>query len=115
MEIRLIDLEPEWLLSKPGDTKVHYRVDRIEEANGIFFVCPLCFERNNHERPGVHGVVCWSCGVSQEVHPRPGRWRFVGTSFHDLTLEACPGKTRSVLLLGEGCGWHGFITNGIVT
>ena len=113
MRIALVDLEPEWLFST-GDPSFYRRVDSLEEANGIFFLCPLCFERNGHNRVGVHGVICWGCDVPQRVAPRPGRWRLQGTGFHDLSLQSCPGKSRSVLLL-DGCRWHGFVTDGWVT
>ena len=65
---------------------------------------------------GTHAVVCWSKsrGVPDKATPGPGRWLMRGTGYADLTLDAEPGKSRSVLLLG-GCAWHGFVTNGDVT
>lgn len=90
-------------------------VDKIEEAQGIEFLCPKCFAANGG-RVGTHAVVCWSSsrGVPDKVAPGPGRWALRGAGYHDLTLDAEPGKSRSVLLLG-GCAWHGFITNGEAT
>ena len=39
-----------------------------------------------------------------------------GTGFADLTLNGDPpGNARSVLLTGDGCAWHGFVTGGEVT
>jgi hypothetical protein len=87
----------------------------IQDAMGIVFLCPLCFVAN-HGVVGTHGVICWSSsrGVPETARPGPGRWRLVGTGFHDLSLMEEPGKSRSVQLLG-GCNWHGFVTNGEVT
>lgn len=86
-------------------------VDSIDEAQGVSFLCPLCYERRG--AVGTHDVVCWSSsrGVPDDAHPGPGRWRLVGTSIDDLTLDAEPGKSRSVALVG-GCAWHGFVTGG---
>lgn len=88
-------------------------VERIEEAQGVRFLCPACFAKN--EGPmGTHSVVCWSRsrGVPEDVGPGPGRWKLDGTSLDDLTLNADPPATaRSVQLL-SGCGWHGHVTNG---
>ena len=87
----------------------------IEDAMGIEFLCPKCFSANNGP-VGTHVVICWSSsrGVPDDATPGPGRWRLVGTGYHDLSLMEEPGKSRSVLLLG-GCAWHGFVTNGEVT
>ena len=90
-------------------------VDKIEQAQGIEFLCPKCFEANGGN-VGTHAVICWSSsrGVPDSASPKPGRWRLVGTGYGDLTLDCEPGKSRSVLLT-SGCAWHGFVTNGEVT
>ncbi len=90
-------------------------VERIEQAQGVKFLCPKCFAANKGP-VGTHAVICWSSsrGVPAKAFPGPGRWRLVGTGFQDLTLDVEPGKSRSVLLIG-GCAWHGFVTNGEVT
>lgn len=90
----------------------YIKVDSIKDAQGVKFLCPLCF-RANGGAPGTHRVICWSktAGAPDKAEPGPGRWRLVGTGLHDLTLDAEPGKSRSVLLNG-GCKWHGFVTNG---
>jgi hypothetical protein len=113
--VRLTELEPEWLrITAPG----HWlKVPTIAQAQGVKFVCPVCWVTNGG-RIGTHSVVCWSRsrGVGDDESPKPGRWMLVGTSFEDLTLDGDPpGAARSVLLTGPGCGWHGFITNGEVT
>jgi len=95
-------------------------VDRIEDAQGVSFLCPLCFAKNGG-KVGTHSVICWSRsrGVPEDAQPGPGRWKLSGTRIDDLTLngDVTPdGKglqSRSVQLLGEGgCKWHGYVTNG---
>jgi len=108
---KLRDLEPKLLRYAAGR---HPCVQSLAEAQGVRFLCPKCFETNGGAA-GTHGVICWSSsrGVPDDAHPRPGRWRLVGTSLDDLSLMEEPGKSRSVLLVG-GCAWHGFVTNGDV-
>jgi hypothetical protein len=137
MELNLTDLKPSFIRHeyKMDTFKVHedgeikevtrpvsliHKVDSIEEAQGIQFLCPVCFTKNGGDK-GTHRVMCWSRsrGTPEEIGPRPGRWTLEGTGYHDLTLNgdnpAVPGGgARSVLLMG-GCGWHGFVTNGKVT
>lgn len=134
MNIPLTDLEPEFMRwekrfegspdiapagGKFGDAYehvVHVPVESIDQAHGVKFLCPLCFERNGGKR-GTHMVICWSrsAGTPEEAVPGPGRWKMEGTGFADLTLNADPpGTMRSVQLLG-GCNWHGFVTGGVVT
>lgn len=98
------------------DHAYHVRVDALAEAQGVRFLCPKCFVANGGSR-GTHSVVCWqgSKGVPPEALPNPGRWKMDGTGLDDLTLNADPpfSSSRSVLLTGPGCGWHGFVTNGV--
>ena len=109
LSFKLIELEPQFL--KRIDDNHFRHVDSIAKADGIMFVCPLCFENNGRQRPGVHSVLCWSPSVPLTTEPGPGRWSLVGTGYEDLSLQA---GSSSILLTGEGCGWHGFIKNGEV-
>lgn len=114
--MRLTELAPQFLrYEKRADGVFLPYVDRIEEAQGISFLCPVCFAKNGGP-VGTHGVICWSSsrGVPDDATPGPGRWRLEGTGYGDLSLMEEPGKSRSVLLMG-GCGWHGFVTAGEVT
>lgn len=114
--MKLTELKPVLITYERTDKGVfQHRVRSIEKAQGVRFLCPKCYEANGGS-VGTHGVVCWSSsrGVPDDAQPGPGRWRLVGTGLNDLTLDAEPGKSRSVLLLG-GCAWHGFVTNGEVT
>lgn len=92
-----------------------HHVESIADAQGVMFLCPLCYAANNGSH-GTHSVICWSRsrGVPEDIAPRPGRWMLRGTSLDDLTLDAEPDQSRSVLLLG-GCAWHGFVTAGDAT
>lgn len=113
--MKLAELEAEFLrYERRGDGHTYLpKAEGIEQAQGVLFLCPKCFERNGGPR-GTHSVICWSSsrGVPDFAEPKPGRWKLVGTGLHDLTLEAeLPGGARSVQLLG-GCEWHGFVTNG---
>lgn len=79
------------------------RVRTLEEAQGIMFLCPRCFEENGGAF-GTHNTICWfrDRGVPDEVMPGPGRWAVAGTSLIDLTLS--PSVNNSC--------WHGFVQHG---
>jgi len=116
--MRLTELEPQFLRyeKQPDGAIVFPYVERIEEAQGIEFLCPKCFAANGGP-VGTHAVICWSRsrGVPEDAEPGPGRWKLDGSGYSDLTLNADPPSgARSVELKG-GCGWHGFITNGEAT
>lgn len=87
----------------------------IESADGICFVCPLCWlalKDSNYDPNvgvrGVHHVLCWRPRVPAGVSPGPGRWDLHGTGLNDVTLVA---GSSSIHLQG-GCGWHGYVRNG---
>ena len=129
MNIRLVDLDPQFMrrelkqvdptvfvdgvLHPSGTAEYWPKVDRLEDAHGIRFLCPKCFEANGGA-VGTHSVICWfEDRVPDDVQLGPGRWKPTGTGFEDLSFV--PGKrSNSVLLIG-GCAWHGFVTNGAVT
>jgi hypothetical protein len=106
-------LDAEFLKYERDGDRVFFReVASLAEANGVVFFCPKCFAANGGP-VGTHSIICWSRsrGVPDDARPS-GRWALDGTSMDDLTLNADPpSSARSVLLL-DGCGWHGFVTNG---
>lgn len=110
MKLQLAELNPQFL--KRIDDNRFREVDAIKDADGVMFVCPLCFEKNGKSDVGVHSVLCWKPSVPQTTEPTPGRWNLIGTGYEDLTLQ---NGSSSILLTGDGCGWHGFIQNGVVT
>lgn len=105
--MKFIELKPQWL---KRDDDSHFRyVSDISEADGVLFLCPVCFQANGGP-VGTHRIMCWQPHVPQTTSPTPGRWAFQGTTFDDLTLVA---GSSSVLLNG-GCNAHFFIRNGEV-
>ncbi len=110
--MRLSELEPEWLCE--GDSRVTMR--RINNATpataqGLLFLCPVCFKKNNGP-VGTHSIIVWfkDRGVAADREPLPERWEATGTSFDDLTLN--PSIDISKNNPGE---WHGCIINGLIT
>lgn len=77
------------------------RVETVREADGVIFRCPIC--------ANGHAVLCWlqGRGVPDDESPGPGRWHATGNTIDDLTLSP------SVHLNSPGCGWHGYVRNGI--
>lgn len=118
--MRLVDLKPIWK-GKPyrADDGALYsdQVDSIDDAGGVQFLCPVCFQKNLKEKgigtKGTHIIRCWTPEVSQDHLPNPGRWNLNGTGFDDLTLTGANGKGASVQLTG-GCHAHFFIKLGVI-
>lgn len=98
-------LEPEFVVR----TEKGYRRCSFAEAEGLWLLCPECWDRNNGP-VGTHGVLCWRPCVPLSVTPGPGRWEFKGTGMDDLTLVA---GSSSVLLQG-GCNAHFYVQGGQV-
>ena len=103
--MRLSELEPTFL-KRTGDL-THRQIHDIREADGIMFLCPVCYKANNGPI-GTHSIICWQPHVPKDVSPKPGRWAFNGTNYEDLTLVA---GSSSILLTG-GCNAHFFIRKG---
>lgn len=115
--MRLTELEPQFLrYDKREDGIFRCPVQRIEDAQGVEFLCPKCFAANGGNI-GTHAVICWSRsrGVPDDAEPGPGRWALHGTGFADLTLNADPPSTARSVQLNGGCAWHGHVTDGEVT
>ncbi len=107
--MRLTELEPIFLrVAERGERAVFKHVSTIEEAHGLRFLCPKCYQANGGPK-GTHSVICWTPQAPLDDKSAGGaRWPMSGTGYLDLTL------TPSIQLLG-GCHWHGFITNGEAT
>lgn len=111
--MKLTDLEPRWVgyisggLWKPGTFK---------EAQGVFFLCPSCFIKNNGP-VGTHALII---PFANRGAPETCCWQASGTDLTDLTLSPSINVhptpvTKDTLpeFVNELCkGWHGFITNG---
>ena len=96
---------------RTGLSTYYITVEKLAEAQGVQVLCPLCFAKNNG-KVGTHAVICWfnNRGVTEDIAPGPGRWNPKGNGLDYLTF--IPPGAVSVLLLGEGCKWHGFVANG---
>lgn len=99
-----------------GPREYSIRVATLTEAQGIRFLCPVCFQENGGP-VGTHGVeVAFDGrGVEPQQGSRnhagaPSRWGVSGTDFDDLTLTPSIDIGR-----GDGCRWHGFVQSGVVT
>lgn len=116
MAHKLRELEAQ--LVRMYDDKGSYEiVEKLEDAQGIDFLCPVCFEKNGGS-VGTHHVLCWFAGrgVPDSLTLGPGRWTPSGTGLDDLTfVPGSPPRPCSVHLAGPGCGWHGYVVNGEAT
>lgn len=81
----------------------HFQCSK-EEAGTVVFFCPLCFFKNGGSE-GTHRV---SVPFRAPFDGKESRWSLEG-DLQDLTLSP------SILMAGPGCGWHGFVSNGMVT
>ena len=90
--------------------RYHPRAYSIEDAEGLSFLCPVCYI-NNKGLIGTHTVICWSLNVSQEWFPTPGRWNLVGTGLSDVSLVT---GSSSVAIQGP-CNAHFWVTQGRIS
>lgn len=84
-------------------------VENLSEAQGINFLCPLCFVKNNGP-VGTHTVSISfeSRGVKDDQGSfnkdgKPVRWNIIGGSGLD-DLQLSPS-----IQIQTGCQWHGYI------
>ena len=104
--MKLTELQPDFLkVVNDHEFKI---VDDIKDADGISFLCPVCYAANGNSSVGTHSVICWQPHVPQTINPQPGRWNFLGTGHEDLELK----NGSSSILLNGGCKAHFFIRNG---
>lgn len=105
--MKLADLEASFLKRTSDDawqTGVPFA-----EADGVMFLCPVCFKANGGP-VGTHSMICWFVGkVPDSTDPRPGRWIPSGAGLADLTFI---GPAAASVLLTGGCGAHFFVRNG---
>lgn len=112
--MKLLDLEPRFVKhTLVEDTKIDVHVNTLSESTGIFFLCPVCYIKNNGPI-GTHGIIVTfqDRGVPDELGShnkdgKPTRWGVSGNDYNDLTL------TPSIDISEDSPGeWHGHITNG---
>lgn len=116
--MRLLALDPQFYayVQRNDEGKLrNFRVPvrTLAEADGIAFLCPVCFVDGKGPPWHAHQVVCWFEGrVPNDAQPGPGRWNPRGHGYKDLSFV--PGaKSKSVALIG-GCAAHFHITDGEV-
>ncbi len=90
---------------------VYPHVDNLNDAHGIRYLCPKCFEENSGS-VGTHGIVNFDPSISQEFRPTPGRWNLIGTGLDDLSLI---NESSSIAMTGEGCKAHFFVSFGKIS
>lgn len=92
-----------------GDDRLH--------ADGVDFLCPVCFEKNGGVE-GTHGIVCWFPHVSQAIHPGPGRWEpRIPATLDNLTFVPYgkPGSSSALYQsVRVGSHAHFAVENGTV-
>jgi hypothetical protein len=103
--IPLEQLEAKFLIVKT--THHYHETDDFTQAQGIKFLCPLCYRRNNGPE-GTHTIQVFFAerNVPASLVPRSGGWKATGSGYHDLTI------TPSIAVRCSDCEWHGFVTNG---
>lgn len=89
--------------------------ERVEQAQGVDFLCPACFAKNGGSI-GTHHVRVWfdGCGVDPAFRPEP-RWRASGTTLDDLSVEPSIAINTSLPPQVDErfvCRWHGWVKNG---
>ena len=106
--MRLIELEPQFVKLLP--TNAHRHVATLAEADGIYFLCPKCFEKIG-SNVGCHQMLCWFRNkVPDSLRPGPGRWTPCGTGYNDLSFVAGEPPQLFSVQAGE-CG-HYHLENG---
>lgn len=88
--IPLVELDPHWF-------------QRNGRAEGVVFDCPACVEPKRGHAIGV----TW-CAPS--IHTSGAVWKVDRLCFGNMTLTPSINCDH-----GNGCTFHGFVTNGIVT
>ncbi len=107
--MRLAGLDARFVRYSAGPPETYAHVDALADADGVMFLCPLCFAANGGP-VGTHSVLCWFVGrVPDGVSPGPGRWVPSGSGLADLTFA---GPAAASVLLSGGCGWHGYVRDG---
>ena len=118
--IRYETRPPEPESGRDPNDRIHYliHVESLAGAQGIQFLCPVCFIKNSGPI-GTHAIEVSFAdkGVvddegSHNREGKPSRWNASGSHYNDLSTQP------SILIdpaLPACAGWHGYITNGEVT
>lgn len=99
--MRLEELNPSFI--QIVNAELVTEVKSIEEAQGLRFSCPFCYEVHGGLQ-GSHPIILWffGRGVPSDMPPS-GRWRIVqGETFADL-------KLLPSIRIVDRCGWVGLV------
>lgn len=103
--MKLRDLEPQFLTTSDGLRLG--KVDDFKSAQGIRFLCPYHFVKNQG-KIGTHQILIWFVGRGVPTPAKPqNHWQAHGTGYDDLTLIPS-------IDLGAA-DWHGHVTRGEVS
>jgi hypothetical protein len=115
--MRLDELSPVFL--KIEDSKHYREIDTITGADGVIFLCPVCFTKNGGPT-GTHKIICWQPHVPLSPDMvGPGRWAFTGTGYPDLSLPSsvalphCAADCKVPCM--AHCKAHFLMQNGQIT
>lgn len=128
MGIKLRELEAQFLKARwrteqtpqvawTGPFWSYRRVDVLAEADGIRFLCPLCW-RMNDGPVGTHVVMigfvgCPKDAYSKDFNGNDVAWHAHGTGYDDLVLTPSINLDDPLYIQVEGgCRWHGFVGSG---
>ena len=105
--MRLVDLNPRWV-GAGGEGVSDKNGNPVPERHGIgiTFDCPCGCD--------VWGHVSFSNpldGGAPRISPGEPTWTRTGDTFETLTLSPSILRSKDK----GGCGWHGWIKNGVVT
>ena len=117
--MKLTDLDAQFVHDAKPDFS--YRIsDAFHGAQGVLFQCPACAvgkevgeEDGRRHAKGAHYIRIMFANptgapvADADCDPNP-RWTVSGSGIADLTLS--PSVNLDVG--GDGCRWHGWVTNG---
>lgn len=107
--VKLTELEPQFVKHTEREgSRIDVHVDKLEDADGMFMLCPACFKKNGGP-VGTHGLIVTfkDRGVPDTLGSKGSqgnatRWSVSGTGYDDLTTDPS---------IDVGC-WHGYIRGG---
>jgi hypothetical protein len=108
----LRELQGHFVRMLPGKRQTWRETKSIKNADGLSYLCPVCFHRNKGS-VGTEHILNWFLerGVPASFTPGPGRWAFKGTSLDDITFIGTENHSYSVAIIEH---WHGYVENGTV-
>lgn len=127
--MKLRDLEAQFLKARwcteqtpqvawTGPFWAYRKVDTLDMADGIRFLCPACWQKNSGP-VGTHVVMvgfinCPPKAYSLDFDGNHVAWHAHGTGYDDLVLTPSINLDDPRYIEVGGCRWHGFVgSNGV--